>query len=418
MAAFEFELANAAHTVVLDSCFSTEKQALILRKKNAVSGLYDPTGLYPVSAQVTTDAMALVGYKELFAFEIDSEFDTDSVGTELGAVKARISLDGTNYYYWTGMAWAVASTSSHYSTPADIDANCLTLPLPDAGASFSIKVQLKLESDSTRKHTPRVYAVKLGVELYVRPFEDATRSVIRHLRGFTGTFVGKWVCAAGTTHATSSFTALTPLTVVRAFDLTADPGRVSALSASFSGANIVFSPALTVGHVIEVEFTGRCSVTPMAEDELVDGALPNVALMPLRAVRDDQFGNWREIIISRGRGKARSRIPPEVFIQRFRLYCVADRNEDAFQIADGITRKIEETIPYIPTGEQMTLVSLDHLSSLDFEPRGMYSKQVEFVLQFRRYQAGYVEDALLTGIHVHSTDIESENLTGSVDIED
>lgn len=413
MPSFDFDIENAAYPSGGASCFSTQRQAAVLRPYTVSTGKYDPVGTMNTSGVViVTPSFTLANLQSLFSFEVSTSFPTDSDDVALGTILYRLSLNGgTAYYYWNGSAWTAATTSSHFCTLAQMQAHIATFPLPTTGTAAP-RLSFKITPDSTGKFTPALFSATLCAEVRVRPFEDAVASVITHImNNLTVPLVmSRFLQATASTITLGGWTRFTILSVTHVYDLTADPGRRANLYQSFNSTTgvVTLTGSVATPHEVEVQYTGRCPVTPLADDVLTTAVIPNVGVMPLRCIRNDAFNNWREIITNKEANKSRSRLPPEIFDQRFRLYCVAARNEEALQLSNAATQTVEGlSIPYLPTGEQMTLVSLDHMNNLDFEPRGLYSKQVEFTVQFRRYSEGYTEVGLVQRINTTLTDAES-----------
>ncbi len=338
-------------------------------------------------------------------------------------LSSRATLDG---FAASGMSNAVsgaggwAVTTTEYSPASDVDTHCLTIPRPTAG-SISPRLRLKVSADADLAHTPRVRSAVFGGEVDDVPYADAIRSIIRHVKDHLAVRLDvTWAATTtGTTHTIP--TKWTVASVVGAWNLTTDANCTTNKYASGT-STIVLSSSVTAGQVIKARILGTCDVKPLTEEEVGDNAsplIPAIFVLPLRGVRDERFGNWREVISSRGRLKARTRIPTELYLQRIRFYCDSDRNTEAFQMAEDLTRVIEGTpISYLPTGEPMGLVDLDHLYSMDVDSRGLYSKQVECVVSFMRHQKMYIESALVTTINVATTDLASTILADTVVVED
>lgn len=419
MPAFDFDLATASSSNA-NSVYRRDTQAWGLRKH--VAGVFSPLATYDVAGSiVTTPAMALPAVSSLFSLNADVVYPTDEDGVEQGTLTYRLSMNGgATYYYYTGGAWTIASTSAHFNDIDTLQLHLATFPLPTTG-TVAPRLQIKILPDSAGLYTPLVYDVSLAVELHQRAFEDAVASVITHLQPTTFKLISSEVLTTttDTIRFAGVFTKFTVSSILRVYDLTADPGRRVNLYDSYTAdpGDITLTAEVTYGHEVEIEYLATCPVSPFAEDTLYTAEIPHLGIVPLVTKRDDEFGNWREIITNKPANASRSRLPPELFVQRFRVYCLAARNEEALQMAEGVTRRIEGVpFVYLPTGEQMTLVQLDHMNNLDFEPRGLFSKQVEFTVQFRRYTHEYREDTLLQRITTFVTDVDNTELIDTIEV--
>lgn len=413
MPSFRFSISDAQVVSPANAAvFDIGAGGFILRRYDPATGKYDPTGrMFGAGAVIRTSDIPLAGVKELFAFNVAAGFDTDAAGNQLGSLLYRMSADnGDTWLYWDGSAWSTASTGEHFSSLAQMQANIGTFPLPSASA-VQFRLEVKIIPDAARIFTPRLSDVEIGAEIHDRPFEDAVASVVTHLYGITS----KLIVSNYLQETTSSvvfkgvWTRFDVQQVTRAYDLTDDPYRRVNLYSSYSPetGTVTLSQQVPMNHELEIEYTGKCPVSPLAEEELYEATLPHIGVVPLKTVLLGQLGNTVEIVTNRTKNLARVRIPSEVFEQRFRLYCVAARNEEALQISEAATRYLEMNVcRYLPTGEPMSLCDLDHPSNLDLEPRGMYSKQVEFSVHFRRYSPEYVQTSLVQSVTAAVTDTE------------
>lgn len=416
MPKFGFNLKDA--TLPSDKVVYTAGDESLRLSRTRPNGAYDPTADYNTAQVITLPALAMPNLTQVFAFAIDAEYDLDPLTEdELGTVGVEVSMDGgTTWYYWNpagGGSWT--ATTTLYSTAAEIDTHCLTIPRPSTGA-ISPRVRLRLSADADLRHTPVVRSVLFGGEVDDVPYADAIRSIIRYLK--TNVQVRADVTWQATTTGTSHAvpTKWTIASVTGAWNLTSDPSCTTSIYSSGT-STITTTGSVTAGQLIKVRLLGTCDVKPLTEEEVGDNAsplVPAIFVLPLDGERDERFGNWREIIASSGRLKARSRVPSEMFVQRVRLYCDSDRNTEAFQMAEAVSRALEgTTMTYLPTGEPMNLVDIEHLSSMDVDSRGLYSKQIEFAVDFRRHSRTYAEDTLLQTVNVAVTDIAATNAADS-----
>lgn len=372
---------------------------LTLRRRNPSTGVYGPTQPRAASATLALDALPIQGLKEFFSFTEDADYDKDASGNKLGSIDYQISTDnGVTYYYYNG-GWVTAGPSN-FSPASTIDANILSLPI---NALRQVVIKVRMQSDSKLQFAPRLKAIYLGSELVHRPYEAALRSIRSFVENnLTVDLVTNQVQATTGTSVTIA-TNFTLLGVSAVYNITDDPNHSTNL---FSSVNlntkvVTLTSPVASGKTLEILFTGKCSVKMFSEDELVEARLPAVAMTPLSFDRDDAFANVREIVISKGRKKARTRAAPDLYRVRIRFQAAAERNLEAVNTAKAIETIFDtKECTYLPTGEPMHLVSIEPFEATDFESKGLYVKRSTVTLQFREWQDTYREDSLVERINI------------------
>ena len=373
---------------------------IVLRKRTATTGVYNPFGTMAATATVTFPAMVMPGLIELFGFEELAEYALDSAGAKLGAIDYQISTDnGTTYYYWTGSVWATATTQ--YSSAQAIETNIGTLTL---SPTRKIIIKARLSSDATNKYGPKFYGISLKCEIRHRPFEDALRSIHSYFTAnLSASLANQQRLAAAATTLTLG-TSATVIAVDMVFNLTTDPIRGTNLYSSYAPTTktVTLTGIQATGSVLEIQFRAKVQVNVSeAEDELVTAAIPALRIVVNGYDRADEWSQRLDIDRVRYRLIARTRRAPDFYNLDLTIAAIADRDDDSLNIIKAVETLLDETeCPYLPTGEPLKLIDFRAVDDSDVVGEGRFVKIANAVFQLREWTETYVQVPLVQTVNI------------------
>lgn len=194
------------------------------------------------------------------------------------SARFRLTDDGSDYY-WDGAAWAVASTTAHWSTAAEVEGNFSSWPI----ARRAVRVRCRLSTTSAL-YSPAFFGCRVGYET-VEPgdLDDALRTILVSLQTELAVRGEWWVQTSGSTSAIAVAAELSrTITGVDAvYNLTADPDRTSPLSGSYAGGTWTADVPIAGGQKVAVEHSYTPAVLVRRHRDLSRAqALPAVLLTP------------------------------------------------------------------------------------------------------------------------------------------
>lgn len=419
MANFQFPLSQGVATeATQDDIVCVRGVYFTLRRHE--DGEFYADAPFPAYGDVVLPAVEVPALTSLFSLEVEDRFETGSDGEELGSTRWQITTDGETYWYWDADAeeWTEGADLSVGSTWVELDENLPTLAI---AAEKKIGLRFRILSDADLTSSPEVHKVGFSCELNAYDRAHAVESVVAFVEDNLG---ARLTCSVTLTSSEAEFVlpaAFTVRGVDAVYNLTADPKRKTNLLDDYDAdTKKVAVVDLIEGTVdepieLEVQYRGYTGVTPGArEEELDDAAIPFIGMIPLVMPRDDREGNRVEISFSKGRNRVRERPAPDTVDILCRFYCMAERKLEATLLADALGELFDSLkVPFLPTGEQMGLVSIQHYQDNDNEARGLPCKRVTVTLRFHKHSRTYTESAATTEIimRVASNGIRTESFS-------
>lgn len=190
---------------------------------------------YPLDLDLTvsTPLWTPEALKGLTGFSMEAETpDGTSVDFRL--------YDGTNNYYWDGGSWAVASTSSHWSSETDVDANISSFDV----SALTVEVIARLKTTDPDV-TPTLYAIGLRWQSQFSNHMDLYDSILRYLKEIDAVDFVQDDITSVSSFALSSWLDQNQdvIDVIAAYNLTDDP--TTDILSSYSGGVVTFTSAQT-----------------------------------------------------------------------------------------------------------------------------------------------------------------------------
>lgn len=222
--------------------------------------------------------------KRWIGFHADYSNFRNAEDVVVTSVGFRLS-DGTTELYWDGAAWTVAGAGD-WNTENDVSANIASYPIGEQ--RIQVVVNLKTTNNN---YAPVVYGVRLAYESDVEEMEDLVwRSFVPSLRAALRP-IGEYkfqTSAATTTIDLSKIE--TPYNIVgldSVYNLTADPDRLTELSATFDANSkvVTLSSSIASGQTLVVRFNYQpiVAVTTSPDYDEFD-AVPCVVIEDMRQV--------------------------------------------------------------------------------------------------------------------------------------
>ena len=150
------------------------------------AGMLVPEGPpYPAAAEARTRVWAPSSVKGWLSFQARVKHARVN-GAVVTSARFRLG-DGTDEYYWTGAAWAVATTQ--WSTEAELSENIGSFPI----TAKRLQVAVRLETTDTSV-AAEVIEVKVLWSTAVHFLEDLIyRSLVRYLRNNVRPISDMWI---------------------------------------------------------------------------------------------------------------------------------------------------------------------------------------------------------------------------------
>lgn len=202
---------------------------------------------------------------------------------------------GTVEKYWTGTAWATATTSAHWNTIAEVYAHLPTF----TGSSLGFTVEI------SRATTTAVSPVLAGIAAVARVMfastsGDDTRAsswmddllhrvlIRRTLVNVILPGADEFTAAAGSVVDLSAGVGQFPFDVTgveAVYDVTADPHLVAPLAGTWNAGTQVWMPTVpfVVGHKIHVRFLFRPEVEHSSDGDFFTDRLPSIVFESVTA---------------------------------------------------------------------------------------------------------------------------------------
>lgn len=208
---------------------------------------------YPLESFVTFPAFTA----KASAYDYFEEYSIKPDGT---GINYQVSIDGLNWLYWTGAAWAAAGPTD-WNSEAEICANLYAL-VPSTSILY---IRVQLISDGTG--TPVFQGFSLSYLTRIDPVDDFFyRSLIPYLRDVQAWFVLEHVM-----QSTSDQIIVGDLDdlkyeidgIIGAYNLTDDPNRINDIALSWNpGTRVVtMTSPQDAGDIIEVRFSFKPDAT-------------------------------------------------------------------------------------------------------------------------------------------------------------
>lgn len=201
---------------------------------------------------------------------------------------------GAGELYWTGAAWAAASTTAHWSTSEELEEGFPSLS--PAVRSVTLRARLTTTDPLAR---PEVYGARVLFEVRDQGDEDdaLVRTLIPALRAALGsTAVARFTTTGATTAITqppaAGYRVSGPPTV---FDVTSDPDELSPLPGTWDGTTFTLTTALPVGREVLVEWPTTVRIESSVHRDGLPELLPAIYLFPEASDRSKGQG---EILIT------------------------------------------------------------------------------------------------------------------------
>ncbi len=232
------------------------------------AGIFETDTAYDVSFNgertALTPIMTAAAVRQWTAVELLYTETGDDLTAPTATVRFRVH-DGAADLWWDGAAWSAATTSSHWNTAVDIQANVATLTT--AARKFAIRAWLKT---SDKNYAPSFYGVRVlyGCRM-VSSYDDALlrtvkASLIAELRAYgvseflvAASEVAAVLVAGDADHEWAGYDTTDVLAV---FNLTDDPTETTELPGVFAAGTWTPAVALGVGDLVRLEFEFRPDV--------------------------------------------------------------------------------------------------------------------------------------------------------------
>lgn len=353
-----------------------------LEETPAGSGVYVLDADAPAARTATTPRLAGAGWRSWLALEL--------LGDAPAGTTLRYRLeDGTAAWWWNPAAgggsgaWAVATTSGHWSTAADLEAHFSTWPSTERELGVTCKLGT---TDATS--TPAWYGFRVAIGCRHRPDDsdaafdgllatlaDEVRAVVVAQVEYTGSAIAL--------RGSPSDGGPTWASVAAVYNLTDDPDEASPIAGSFNAGAQTWTPtaAPTLGDVLLIEGTFAPRLVALDADDVdtvvaeIPAVVFEVATSPTR-IESGHLSGVRD---------TRSAVPsvyggatPAVIVQEVNLRVLADRGEDGARLADTLRAWLGggRTVISIETGRPSSIVPVADLArSSDRIAMGVYEQR-------------------------------------------
>lgn len=379
-----------------------------LLKKNATTGVYDPThGKYREAATVEFPNFVAKGLTSLFGLDEIASNPEDEWGTPYTSIDYQVSVDdGVTWLFWTGAAWAAAGASD-FSPASDLDTNLNSLAFTGA-KQFKLKARLNPSSDLL--DTPSLKGLLLHHEVRVNWFEDVQRSLRAYLlANFKARLsIFETLRSASTTVVVN--TDFRVDSVVAVFNETTDPGRNSNIYQSKAeiqtgtdeNGDPVYKTTITLtasqasGSVLYIVFLG---VPPIiiapADEELHLAVLPALVFRVESIEEHLPSRNFdRKVENNFGRNKARIRNQPTYYEAPTIVSCSSENDLNAINMSESLKTLLKSPaieFDSIETGEPIAVLEITPFADAAVRPLGLAVKEATFVLYGQKPDESFTE---------------------------
>ena len=321
----------------------------------------------PAQRTATTPRLAGEGWRSWIALEL--------LGDEPDGTTLRYRLEGGTAAWWWNPAagggsgaWAVATTTSHWSPAADLEAHFATWPSTERELGVTCKLGT---TDETA--TPAWYGWRAAIGCRHRPddsdacFDGLLATLADEVRPVTVAQVQY----AGAVALQGSPNDGGPrwVEVSAVYNLTDDPDETTPIAGTFNEAAQTWTPtsAPTLGDVLLLEgkFAPRLIALDAEDEDTVVAEIPaivfEVATAPTRIESGHVSGvrDTRSVVPS-----VYGSATPAMIVQEVNLRVMADRGEDAARMADALRAWLGggRTVISIETGRASSVVPVADLS--------------------------------------------------------
>lgn len=353
-----------------------------LEETPAGSGVYVLDADAPSARTATTPRLAGAGWRSWLALEL--------MGDEPDGTSLRFRLeDGTAAWWWNPAAgggagaWATATTSSHWSPAADLEAHFATWPSTERELGVSCKL-----GTTTAARTPAWYGFRVAIGCRHRPddsdaaFDGLLATLADEVRAVTVAQVeygGTAIALRGS--PADGGPRWSGVDVV--YNVTDDPDEATPIAGSFNGSAQTWTPTVapTLGDVLLIEGTFAPHLVALDADDVdtVIAEIPAVVFEATGTASRIESGHRSAV------RDLRSTVPtslatatPAVLVQEITVRVVTDRGEDGARLADALRAWLGggRTVISLETGRPSSIVPLaDLVRTTDKIAMGVYEQR-------------------------------------------
>lgn len=327
------------------------------------------------------------------------------------SVKFRLG-NGTNEYYWTGAAWAVAG-ASNWNTEEDIAANIDTF----SATAQKIQVIINLKTSDSAA-TPKVRAVKVLYSSDVEFQEDIIyRSLVPALKAGVRP-KGRLAFVAATTSSTfdlNDYPIDAPYDLVdidSAFNDTDDPNHLTDILQSYNAGTkvVTLTGSVTAGKTIWLEFLYQPVVAVTTSQDYSEiSQVPAIVLDDINMV-DASVRGPDDSVVNKSDGTGVKVLAPLVGDLEIMVRLITSKGVDIMRFADELKRWLENNpiLTAVGTDEEYRLWVLDEFDMTTGANRGdIHSGRLRMRIVGVRY---YLRDA------VDTYAVEQLKITGNMGV--
>jgi len=384
-----------------------------LRKKDS-NNMWCYTGKFEDSATLVLQNWIANAITSLYAFEIEVEYDEDIDGNSLGTIGFQISDDnGVTWYWWTGAAWATATTD--WNTEDEIDANIGTF-------NFSGKKQLalrvKLSSSSDNKHSPRFKKARLHHDLNYDWLDDFKRTLKHYIED---NMRAEGLYREQLTTTTDTVTIDTDFVledVYAAYNLTDDPYRNNNIYQSNIGSIVTLSAAQDEDDIVEVRFLGSAPVFIAVDSDYQVSELPAIIIQvptvdEIRELRSDN----RVIERHRSSYEAKERLQPVWLNATTLVSCQSELEHVSIAMSQSLDEIFQygNTVVSEASGEAFDITDYSPVSDKSTISSGLYVKEATIAISGKSWLGGATLKKLVQEVHIRARAIIDESLVSSLE---
>ena len=323
----------------------------------------------PALRTATTPRLSGAGWRSWLALEL--------LGDEPTGTTLRYRLeDGTAAWWWNPAAgggagaWAIATTSAHWSPAADLEAHFATWSSTEREIGVSCKL-----GTTTATATPAWYGFRIAVGCRHRPddsdaaFDGLLATLADELRAGVVTQVEYPGSGAVSLRGSPSDGGPRWVEVSAVYNLTDDEDETTPIAGTFSEVAQTWTPTTppTAGDVLLLEgrFTPHLTALDADDTDTITAEIPAIVFEVGTAPTRIESGHLS------GVRDTRSAVPsvygsatPAVIVQEINLRVMCDRGEDAARLGDALRAWLGggRTVISIETGRPSSLVPVADLA--------------------------------------------------------
>jgi len=371
-----------------------------LVQRNA-EGFYDPSALFPDSAEIIFPNFVAKALTSFFGFEPCEVYDEDSEGNELGTIGYQLSNDnGSTWYYWDGAAWS--STTTDFNTKAEIDNNIDQFKL-DINKQFKLKVKISASDDNL--YTPRLGEIFVYTELDYDFEEDVFRTLKHHVQDNLNAKLKYKVKLKQGSAVVKLDVDLTVNSVISVYNLTDDPNKETDLYQSIDVSNnVTMTSEQDENDIIEINYYGTVPVFITSDKDYKTSEIPAIVIKSLGTtdVRERNF--YGSNVIERNFAKflTKTRKSPIWKRMKIRVECKSDSNLVTFSLVDSIEKILrnEDVLISEANGEELELEDYVPVVVDDNINLGQFGKIVQFDTIGKEWIGTPVQRPMVTKVKV------------------